>query len=123
VERYYPASRYGSEEGGLSDEVLAAARESAKRARMDASTSQFEHKNANPENATTQDPSKVFDTVRPVNVAQDSNAGLIINNDLQVSSALKNFQRVPRAAPTRDDERILRATVQFPRPPGNLQLQ
>ena len=91
VERYYPESRYGSEEGWLSDEVLAAARESAKRARMDASTSQFEHKNANPENATTQDPSKVFDTVRPVNVAQDSNAGLIINNDLQVASALKNF--------------------------------
>ena len=82
VERFYPANRYGSEQGGLSDEVIAAARESAKRARMDASTSQFEHKNANPENATTKDPSKVFDNVRPVNVAQDSNGGLVIDHDL-----------------------------------------
>jgi hypothetical protein len=97
VERYYPASRYGSEKGGLSDEVIAAARESAKCARMDASSSQFEHKNANPENATTQDPSKVFDNVRPVNVAQDSNAGPVVDHDLQVSAALKNFSgyRIP----------------------------
>ena len=91
VELYYPASQYGSEKGGLSTEVISAARESAKNQQMDASSSQFEHKNANPDYSTTQEPSKVLDNVRLVNVAQDSNAGFVVDNDLQVAAALKNF--------------------------------
>lgn len=91
VEQYYPASHYGSEEGGLSAEVKALALDSCKTQRVDASTSQFEHENANPENTSTHGPSKVFDNVRLVNVARDSDPGLVVYNDLQVASALKNF--------------------------------
>ena len=75
VERHYPASQYGSEEGGLSAELESLALGSVKKQRMDASTSQFKHKNANLENATTHDPNKVFDNVRPV-------TGLVVDNDL-----------------------------------------
>ena len=90
VRRFYPEERFGSEEGGLSDELTHAAEETVKRARAAAASTCFEFKNANPENPAAASSEDVFDNLRPVSIVEDADAQHVVDHGLLVKSGMAN---------------------------------
>jgi hypothetical protein len=87
----YPEADFGGEDGGVSKEMREAISNAAKRTCTSERTSAFETKNASTDDAAAEDLHSLFDDMRPKSVIEDSNAGKVVDHDLQVSGALGNF--------------------------------
>ena len=91
VRARYPEADFGGEDGGVSKEMREAISNAAKRTCTSERTSAFETKNASTDDAAAEDLHSLFDGMRPKSVIEDSNAGKVVDHDLQVSGALGNF--------------------------------
>jgi hypothetical protein len=95
VRLHYPEEQFGGAEGGLSDAIKDAALEALKVHKERESNargrgSELQGKNAAPDDPVVAADEKIFSSVRPCTLEEDSSARGI-DEDVQVSSALGNF--------------------------------
>ena len=83
--------RFGGD-GGLIEHIEHMSRACSKRIQRNEAETPFEMKNAAmPDNPNGASLASLFDDVRPQHVLEDSEAGTVISNDMQVKAGLGNF--------------------------------